>query len=257
LHNYTSLIELTLNLDTVTNIGNHFLSNCTSLEKLTLTLDTVTNIGNDFLSNCTSLKELTLNLNSVTNIGNYFLLNCTSLIKLTLTLDTVTNIGDNFLSSCTSLENLDLLLPKVTKIGDSFLLFLKKLSNPSIQKIVSSLTNVTSIGKNFMSLSWLEDEDTDLLEKIDLSSLKNIQNIGKEFFLRRKKLKDITITELPTDKLFILLNKIDFASTEIHLKIDDKIKLNRQIKQKFDKFVNSKSKLIINGKEYKPGFWFW
>lgn len=148
--------------DTVTTIGNYFLSsaykldypvignNVTSIGNNCLYLcqkfnarvefPALVTIGNDFMHSCSAFAH-PISLDNVTTIGNYFLSQALK-FNSTISLPKVTSIGANFLSSCETF-NSAITFPKVTSIGGSFLSYAQKYN-----KTTTFPSTLTSIGAN-------------------------------------------------------------------------------------------------------------
>eukprot|EP01060_Flectonema_neradi_P000917 TRINITY_DN1053_c0_g1_i2.p1 TRINITY_DN1053_c0_g1~~TRINITY_DN1053_c0_g1_i2.p1 ORF type:complete len:370 (+),score=62.53 TRINITY_DN1053_c0_g1_i2:657-1766(+) len=163
------------NCDTVTSVGDGFLSDCTSLTLVDLSqLVNVTSIGNYFLSNCLSLSNIDLSqLSKTKHIGGSFLSGCARLHYVDLSfLSNITMLGNNFLSNCKALLRVDLSpLRHVSFIGNSFLSGCRALTEVDL----TVMSEVAIVGKQFLS-------NCVSLSSLDVSSLSRASNI-QEFFL--------------------------------------------------------------------------
>ena len=162
------------NCDTITIIGNQFLSNCCFLESVDLSqFSNVTSIENDFLSGCSSLCHVDLSqLGGTKYIGKSFLSDCSNLADVNLSfLSNITMVGNNFLAGCKSLVSIDLSpLRNISFIGSYFLSNCRSLSVVDLHPISS----VNHVGNNFLSNCFS-------LSSMDVSPLANSNCIGERF----------------------------------------------------------------------------
>lgn len=182
-----------VNLDSVKNIGNNFLSWNTSLKEISLSQ--AADIGNNFLYDNKGMDKILLP--QVTKIGNDFLRNNETLTEIDL--PKVQNIGDWFLGNNHVLNKIS--LPQAKTIGACFLGY-----NEHLNEII--LPEVTTIGYGF--LYW-----NNILNNIDLPKvahigdcfcchneglksifLPEVTNIGTSFLLSNKKLDKLLLPEI-------------------------------------------------------------
>ena len=184
-------------LKSVTSIDVGFLTRCKKLESVDLfSFDKITVISDEFLSECESLKDISnmSGLSNVKSIEKNFLGGCESLVSVDASaLKSVRSIGSGFLTRCKKLESVDLCsFNEVTVIGDSFLsdcTSLKDISN------MSALKNVKSIGKNFLA-------GCESLVSVDASTLKSVTSIDEGFLTRCKKLESVDLCSF--DKITVI-----------------------------------------------------
>ena len=92
----------TIEIPSVSSIGEYAFSNCISLKSVTIP-NSVTGIGNYAFANCIGLTSVTIP-NSVTGIGNYAFANCIGLTSVTIG-NNVTSIGYSTFTDCTNLTS--------------------------------------------------------------------------------------------------------------------------------------------------------
>ena len=96
-------IPLSIDVYSVTSIGDGAFARCSSLTSVTIPRDGVTSIGNGAFAHCSSLTSVTIP-DAVTFIGSSAFYNCSSLPSITIP-DAVTSIGDRAFDSCSNLTS--------------------------------------------------------------------------------------------------------------------------------------------------------
>lgn len=104
--------------DTLTSMGDYFLTNCISFNQGITIPSPITTLPNKFMFECHSFNS-PLNLNNVTVIGQYFLHNATS-FNQTLNVTNITEVGTGFLEFCEKF-NKALNFTSLTKILGRFM----------------------------------------------------------------------------------------------------------------------------------------
>ena len=92
----------TIEIPSVSSIGDYAFANCTSLKTVTIP-NSVTSIGNSAFQGCIGLTSVTIG-NNVTSIGNYAFSSCIGLTSVTIP-DSVTSIGYSTFADCTNLTS--------------------------------------------------------------------------------------------------------------------------------------------------------
>lgn len=123
----------------VTSVGNSCLNSCQKLNAR-VEFPALVTIGNDFMHYCYAFNH-SIRLDNVTTIGDAFL-SQSSKFNSAISLPNVTSIGADFLSSCSEF-NSTITFPKITSIGDSFLAQSQKYN-----KAITFPSTLTSIGES-------------------------------------------------------------------------------------------------------------
>jgi len=168
----------------IENIGNNFLEGCVNIDNIDLSaLSNLSIIGNGFLSGCEILQEILFNDDAkIFSVGNLFLSGCGELKQVNLKcLQYVDTINDYFMTECKNLVNVEFpnKFQNVTEIKNNFMIGAKILKKINF----SCFSNVMEIGSKFLFGSGLETAD--------LSSLRNLTKIDKDFMANCFRLRSI------------------------------------------------------------------
>ena len=163
-----------VNLSSVTSIGDYAFYNCNSIAEITIPYST-TSIGSYAFSGCVALTKAIMG-SGVNTIGNYAFQGCTALNDVTLG-SNVSSIGSYAFSGCRALEQITI-PSKVTSISASMFSGCTSLSHVTMQG------NVTSIGASAFY-------NCGALETIGIPS--TVQQIGESAFAN----SGLTSLELP------------------------------------------------------------
>ena len=168
----------------------------TKLTELAIpTISSSTKLGDNFLAGCTNLKQISFGaigksgLENTKTIGNNFMKYCASIEKVNINVfSSIESIGDDFMfmmSDNTKLEGVNGMtsLSNLKSIGNNFLSNCTGLKSDNID--LSGLTNLETIGNNFMSGC-----NNNSFTKLNFNSLTSLKTIGTYFLSDCTKLTD-------------------------------------------------------------------
>lgn len=169
----------------VRTIGERFMSNCFKKSfagKKTIDLSPLQKletIGDYFLSDCSGLESIILkDLSNLHSIGATFCYY--SKIKRVdlIGLENLETIGNNFLNHIEILESVNFYgLPKLTTIGNEFLKESKKITTINF----AGLASVRTIGKDFMKFCDGIKSYQGRVNTFDITPLTNLESVGENF----------------------------------------------------------------------------
>lgn len=145
-YSFYHLLEITDMPNTITTIGNYFLSNCTGFNNTIFVSNNLTSLGIRFLANSTAFnRPVVLSNTKLTTLGGYFMQNCKAFNSTLALPASLQSIGDYVMNGCFSFNSPMTLPESVTAIGDAFMascyLFNSTLTMPS---------SVHAIGMSFL-----------------------------------------------------------------------------------------------------------
>jgi hypothetical protein len=176
----------------LTKIGEGFAENCENLQKIVLPIK-LTSIGNGFAANCINLTTFNFNgLPELETIGNKFMNSCYGLATIDLSpLKKLTSIGNGFAVNCIRLTTINFDgLSELKTIGNEFLNNTNGVGSKIDTIDLSPLKKLTSIGKNFLSYN-------SKLTTFKLHGLSELKTIGGYFLSKCKVLETIELSKLP------------------------------------------------------------
>ena len=183
---YNSLLLTSINIVSITSIGDYAFSRCLNLSNLIIP-NTVTSIGKYAYAECSALDSVALS-SALASIGEYAFNNCISLVSVILP-ESLTALGNNSFDGCVALANITL-SSNLSDIEDGTFNGCHSLVNITLPSSVLSIGDyafydcINLVGINFpINLSGIGDyafNNCDKLTNVVFNS--NLMSIGDYAF---------------------------------------------------------------------------